>query len=96
MVVPHDCLSVTRISLNFNRMDLASSVYNFTEIRKSASSYWKPAKNVVTHDPFTKSKATSDPITVELEYYHFSFLCRDSNYVSQGMKAQWYIEHDYG
>ena len=58
---------VNKISLNFNCMDLASSVTNFQGDRGPALSYWKPAKKVATHDPFTKNKAPNDPFLGELE-----------------------------
>ena len=58
---------VNNISLNFNCMDLASSVNNFQGDRGPALSYWKPAKKVATHDPLTKNKAPYDPFLGELE-----------------------------
>ena len=36
--------SVNKTSLNFNCMDLASSVNNFQKDRGPALSYWKPEK----------------------------------------------------
>ena len=56
-----------KISLNFNCMDLASSVNNFQGDMGPALSYWKPAKKVATHDPVTKNKAPYDPFSGELE-----------------------------
>ena len=80
--------SVNKTSLNFNCMDPVSSVNNFQSDRGPALSYWKPAKKVVTHDPFTKNKAPSEPLLGELEYYPLndrqfelracSFVCIDA------------------
>ena len=65
--------SVNKISLNFNCMDLASSVSNFQRDMGLALSCWKPAKKkVAPHDPFTKNKAPYDPLLGELEYYRVS------------------------
>ena len=58
---------VNKISVNFNCMDLASSVNNFQGDMGPALSYWKPAKKVATHDPVTKNKAPYDPFSGELE-----------------------------
>ena len=58
---------VNKISLNFNCMDLASSVNNFRGDMGPALSYWKLAKKVATHDPVMKNNVPYDPFSGELE-----------------------------